>query len=386
MNYFVWFGAIDLFSLFLGLVMMALFSLLFDFVFRRWMTSGYQEEIIELESTLSLQKNDLLSWQAQATEMTVRAQALEAEKQALYERVSLLESERDELLGSVETTQVRLRNLAVLEETNKTLHETLNVAEQQLQQAQEENAQLSEVSRRLEQEQLAWQEERKAIAQERLLWRDKSADLETELATLTALIKIKEEELADHAKLQSASHQQQQEMSQLQAQLVTTKGRADLVTQLETERNELQNRLQQLQSNFNYDQDQTRTLEQQLRDAHNNWIDAQMRIRDLERQLTQSSPQKQVTHNPPQEIPSPLASLSTTTSAPVKSDSLTKVKGIGKQYAQKLHQAGIHTFQQLAQASQESLQAIIAPQPWQNVDFAGWIAQAKQLLANGSTI
>ena len=60
-------------------------------------------------------------------------------------------------------------------------------------------------------------------------------------------------------------------------------------------------------------------------------------------------------------------------------DDLSKIKGIGQVAEQKLHGAGIMTFADLAAASVAQLEAIVQPQAWQNVDMAGWIAQAADL-------
>lgn len=62
-------------------------------------------------------------------------------------------------------------------------------------------------------------------------------------------------------------------------------------------------------------------------------------------------------------------------------DDLTRIKGIGPIYQQRLQQAGIHTFAQLVSASISQLEATIGAQPWQAVDVASWIEQAQALAA-----
>ncbi len=60
-----------------------------------------------------------------------------------------------------------------------------------------------------------------------------------------------------------------------------------------------------------------------------------------------------------------------------KKDRLEMVKGIGAVFAKKLNDAGITTFEQLAQQSPERIREIIQPQEWQKVEPEAWIAQAK---------
>jgi len=60
-------------------------------------------------------------------------------------------------------------------------------------------------------------------------------------------------------------------------------------------------------------------------------------------------------------------------------DDLTRIKGIGKVFAQRLYDAGILTFADLAAKSVEELKAIIRPEGWQKLDLAAWIAQAQEL-------
>ncbi|MCD6291730.1 MAG: hypothetical protein J7M34_14640 [Anaerolineae bacterium] len=62
-------------------------------------------------------------------------------------------------------------------------------------------------------------------------------------------------------------------------------------------------------------------------------------------------------------------------------DDLTVIRGIGRTYAERLHAAGIHTFEALAALTPEQLRAIIKPKEWQNVDLASWIEQAGSLAA-----
>jgi predicted flap endonuclease-1-like 5' DNA nuclease len=56
---------------------------------------------------------------------------------------------------------------------------------------------------------------------------------------------------------------------------------------------------------------------------------------------------------------------------------LEEIKGIGPTYVQRLNEAGIHTFGDLAQTTPKQLQEIIQIQAWQAVDFGEWIKQAK---------
>lgn len=56
---------------------------------------------------------------------------------------------------------------------------------------------------------------------------------------------------------------------------------------------------------------------------------------------------------------------------------LEEIKGIGPVYVQRLNEAGIHTYADLAQATPKQLREIVQPNNWQAVDFGEWIKQAK---------
>jgi len=60
-------------------------------------------------------------------------------------------------------------------------------------------------------------------------------------------------------------------------------------------------------------------------------------------------------------------------------DDLSEIRGIGEVYKKKLYEAGIVTFADLAASTEEELRAVIQPEGWQAVDFAGWIAQAREM-------
>jgi predicted flap endonuclease-1-like 5' DNA nuclease len=60
-------------------------------------------------------------------------------------------------------------------------------------------------------------------------------------------------------------------------------------------------------------------------------------------------------------------------------DDLSKIKGIGEVTEQKLYEAGILNFTDLATTTVQRLQEIIQPEPWQKMDFAAWIEEARRL-------
>ena len=62
-------------------------------------------------------------------------------------------------------------------------------------------------------------------------------------------------------------------------------------------------------------------------------------------------------------------------------DRLQDIKGIGSVFAGRLHEAGVHTFSDLAAQTPEQVRQIIKPQPWQAVDLESWIVQAQQFAA-----
>jgi predicted flap endonuclease-1-like 5' DNA nuclease len=62
-----------------------------------------------------------------------------------------------------------------------------------------------------------------------------------------------------------------------------------------------------------------------------------------------------------------------------KRDPLIDIRGVGPVYEQRLLDAGIFTFEQVANMTVDEITAIIKPEAWQNVDIAAWIAEAKVL-------
>ncbi|KAA3665136.1 MAG: hypothetical protein DWQ04_02135 [Chloroflexi bacterium] len=66
----------------------------------------------------------------------------------------------------------------------------------------------------------------------------------------------------------------------------------------------------------------------------------------------------------------------------VEKDRLQDVKGIGKVFANKLQDAGIYTFTQLADSNPERLTEIINPKEWQAIEPEEWIEHARELASN----
>lgn len=62
-------------------------------------------------------------------------------------------------------------------------------------------------------------------------------------------------------------------------------------------------------------------------------------------------------------------------------DIFERVDGIGPVYQQRLWEAGILKYSDLAATSEERLRQIIRPQEWQNLDFLAWRREAAQFAA-----
>ena len=61
-----------------------------------------------------------------------------------------------------------------------------------------------------------------------------------------------------------------------------------------------------------------------------------------------------------------------------ESDDLTAIGGIGRAFAQRLNEAGILTYRQLANMSADQVREVTRAAQWQG-DPASWIAEAKEL-------
>ena len=65
-----------------------------------------------------------------------------------------------------------------------------------------------------------------------------------------------------------------------------------------------------------------------------------------------------------------------------KPDDLSRIRGIGPAYAQRLSDAGIYTFEQLALTSPEDLQQVTGDNRW---DPEQWITEASELSIKANT-
>ncbi|RME43367.1 MAG: hypothetical protein D6796_13205 [Caldilineae bacterium] len=61
-----------------------------------------------------------------------------------------------------------------------------------------------------------------------------------------------------------------------------------------------------------------------------------------------------------------------------RADRLEDISGIGPAFARRLHEAGVHTFAELARLTPRQVRDIIQPQNWQKIEPDIWIAQAKE--------
>ncbi|MCB0045613.1 MAG: DUF4332 domain-containing protein [Caldilineaceae bacterium] len=62
----------------------------------------------------------------------------------------------------------------------------------------------------------------------------------------------------------------------------------------------------------------------------------------------------------------------------VQRDDLEVINGIGPVYEKRLYAAGVETYAQLAALSIQELAELVQAEDWQELDYAGWIAQAGQ--------
>jgi predicted flap endonuclease-1-like 5' DNA nuclease len=62
-----------------------------------------------------------------------------------------------------------------------------------------------------------------------------------------------------------------------------------------------------------------------------------------------------------------------------RSDDLQKIKGIGPAFSQRLNEAGIHTFRELAASPPERIKQILGAEEWQDLDIETWLRMARHL-------
>lgn len=64
---------------------------------------------------------------------------------------------------------------------------------------------------------------------------------------------------------------------------------------------------------------------------------------------------------------------------PQREDPLERIHGIGEVFANRLREAGVHTFAQLAELTPHQIHEIIRPESWQKIEPDEWIAEAREL-------
>ncbi len=126
------------------------------------------------------------------------------------------------------------------------------------------------------------------------------------------------------------------------------------------------------------------TAEMQARKAELSAMETE--IGDL--QHTLSTPVAEATAAPPQaaeeaRAPESMGAATTISRCPQK---LARIRGIGRVYEDKLYQAGIGTFWQVATASNEKLAAIFGIQDFQAVDLDAIRADARRLAEESNTV
>lgn len=62
------------------------------------------------------------------------------------------------------------------------------------------------------------------------------------------------------------------------------------------------------------------------------------------------------------------------------SDRLEKIKGIGSVFAKRLNEAGIFTFEQIAEADPVWLEEVVEAKAWQDVVAEEWVAEAAKIV------
>jgi predicted flap endonuclease-1-like 5' DNA nuclease len=112
---------------------------------------------------------------------------------------------------------------------------------------------------------------------------------------------------------------------------------------------------------------------QRLLTAENAVSRLQAELAEMRQKLARAE-EKQPLDQPQRKRKQPAAKL-----AAPQQDPLEQVRGIGAVFARRLYEAGIHTFQQLAELSPEQVREIVQVNEWQKIDPTSWIAQAKEL-------
>lgn len=124
-------------------------------------------------------------------------------------------------------------------------------------------------------------------------------------------------------------------------------------------------------------EEQLRQVQSDLASARAQLQAARVREAELQRRLQTATAQPASEATPAKDAASATARLS----AETRSDDLKRITGVGPIYEQRMHDAGVHTFEQLARASTDELEEIIQPPAWVHIDFSEWRQQAHELAA-----
>lgn len=108
------------------------------------------------------------------------------------------------------------------------------------------------------------------------------------------------------------------------------------------------------------------------------WVNRRERLsRERVRDGSSPVPERQLSQAEPElpERPKP-------STAAVSPDDLTQIKGIGPVFQDRLNEAGIATYEQLAATAPEQVRQIIAAADWQKIEPERWVREAAQLMAS----
>ncbi len=114
------------------------------------------------------------------------------------------------------------------------------------------------------------------------------------------------------------------------------------------------------------------------------WLFWRQDDQKLSQELAQAEVQKRLLQTRLEEAEATIQQLraeldQTSRQASLPADKLERINGIGAVFAQRLHEAGIHSFAQLAASTPQQVTEIIRPESWQKIEPEEWIEEARQL-------
>lgn len=379
---------------------------------RRRDQKAYQQDTAELYAALERANAAKATAQKEANSVLARADGLQLQKERLEKEQAQNRTKQAKLTDELDAIQVRLRQMTAIEQANETLRNKLTSAEGRVRDLETHNSslqtklsnveteqtdvsqQVSQLQDRAERAESALgvlRSERDTLQAEKKTLRDRLAETEEELATIGAREVVSQDNSAEIDRLTTERDSAHSEINRLRNALSTMKTQQERAAAIQKENDQLMARLESAENELLTEHNRLVAAEIKLQNMADMLADERIKSQQLARQVSGGSADNAtLLHNEldaqdrDAETAQTAFSQATTVAATgtVTADRLQSINGIGNVFAQRFNDYGVYTFEQLAELDSEKIIDIVEAKPWQKIDAASWIAQARELGAN----